>query len=133
MKNIKTLVVAAAVFVSLLAPTVAQAKDIKTIGFNLPMYQGIAFTPGSLKGATGGSSVMNISDIAYGSYAVDGYLVNYDDFQRGNYATGLMQNTRSTIPNWSSAEQGYTYYFLTMNHSSVNYDAYISGSWASDN
>ena len=131
-KKVKSLIVAALLLTTIMAPTIAKAKDNQPVYFYLPMYQGTADTLPSLKGSTGGKSVMNLSDIAYGSYAIDGYLKNSAGYQRGDYATGLQQYTRSLIPNWNSAQAGYNYRFRCINHSSVNYDALVTGSWACD-
>lgn len=133
MKKSKFLM-ASLILTAMTVPTVSQARDIRElIDFRLPMYQGVAYTPAASKVANGGSTVMNISDIEGGSYALDGYLVGYNDgVQYGNYTTGISQATRTVIPNWSTAKASKSYTFKCVNHSSVSYNALVTGSWCPD-
>ncbi|WP_419748015.1 hypothetical protein ACNULB_11350 [Clostridium perfringens] len=133
MKKAKILLGVTFLVGTMIIPTITKARDIKTLYFRVPSYQGVAYTPTALKSNTGGYTVMNISDIEGGSYALDGFLVNSNGNQRGEYKTGIMQGNRTLISNWSSAKGGYKYRFRCINHNSVDYSALVTGSWSPDN
>lgn len=133
MKKVKILLGATLLVGFMIIPTVAKARDIESLYFRVPAYQGIAHTPSAVKSGDAGYTVMNLSDIEGGSYALDGYLVNSNESARSEYKTGIMQYERTLIENKDSAKAGYRYRFRCINHNSVKYNALVTGSWSPDN
>lgn len=115
----------------LIVPTVTRARSAG-LYFRVPAYQGVAYTPSVVKTGDSGYTVMNLSDIEGGSYALDGYLVNSNESSRSEYKTGIMQYQRTLIKNKDSAKAGYKYKFRCINHNSVYYNALVTGSWSPD-
>lgn len=136
MKNFKKVIGGALLTTCIMVPTLASARNIGYLSnFKLPAWKGVASTGYVTKSATGGATIINLGTIdgqGTGSYAIDGCLTNSGDSQRSNYVYGIMEDTRTAISNWSSAQAGYDYKFKCCNHNSVSLNAYVSGSWSPD-